>query len=462
MAISTNGADRRRNGRPPRPSLDVAAHANRRTCTCSAASDRSSVGVILFVLMVRCAPTVAPERVVERPVDAPHRRGRRDRARRRATPRPTAPPRRCSPPSSPTRSSTGCPGRPLPDVDAVGRDHPGRHLRDVVRAAGDGPDPHLPHHPHRELRLRRHGRHARLAHRRPLRRQGLELLASPSPSASSVGVGTGAAIDVLVIRRFARSSRLVLTVATIGLAQILGAIGLIIGLALGTDALIGNIETPLSGSFFVRPYPIRGDHLLMLGVAPVVLAGLGWFLLAHRRRAGRAGRGGERGPRPAARRPRPPAPDHRVGRRRRRCPPSPSSPRRRSPASCPRRSSAPRPSCPVSPSPSSPASSRCRSPLAGGIGLGIAEWTIRWNVQAESIFDVTFLVVILGRPAAPHGERSTRAETGESSWDSAGVLKPIPSELRDAARGALGSTRPRRRRRCCGRLRAAHLQPVDA
>ena len=102
----------------------------------------------------------------------------------------------------------------------------------------------------------------------------------------AVGVATGAAVDVLVIRRFARSSRLVLTVASIGLAQILGAIGLIIGLMLGTDALIGNIETPLSGSWFVRPYPIRGDHVLMLAAAPVVLIGLGWFLL--RTDAGRA------------------------------------------------------------------------------------------------------------------------------------------------------------------------------
>ena len=60
----------------------------------------------------------------------------------------------------------------------------------------------------------------------------------------------------------------------------------IIGLLLGTDALIGNIETPLSGSWFVRPYPIRGDHILMLAATPVVLAGLGWFLL--RTDAGRA------------------------------------------------------------------------------------------------------------------------------------------------------------------------------
>jgi branched-chain amino acid transport system permease protein len=68
--------------------------------------------------------------------------------------------------------------------------------------------------------------------------------------------------------------------------------------------------------------------------------------------------------------------------------------------------------------------------LAAGLGLGIAEWTIRWNVTAESIFDVTFLIVILA-VLLTRRDRSTRADTGETSWDSAGVLKPVPRELRD-------------------------------
>jgi branched-chain amino acid transport system permease protein len=67
--------------------------------------------------------------------------------------------------------------------------------------------------------------------------------------------------------------------------------------------------------------------------------------------------------------------------------------------------------------------------LAAGLALGIAEWTVRWNIHAESIFDITFLVIILGALLLRR-DRLTRAETGESSWDSAGVLKPIPAELR--------------------------------
>jgi branched-chain amino acid transport system permease protein len=102
----------------------------------------------------------------------------------------------------------------------------------------------------------------------------------------AVGVATGAAVELVVVRRFAKSSRLVLTVATIGLAQLLGAIGLSIGVGLGTDTLLGNIDTPISGSFFLRPYPIRGDHILLICVAPVILAGLGWFLI--RTNTGRA------------------------------------------------------------------------------------------------------------------------------------------------------------------------------
>jgi branched-chain amino acid transport system permease protein len=244
----------------------------------------------------------------------------------------------------------------------------------------------------------------------------------------AVGAASGALVDIVVIRRFARSSRLVLTVATIGLAQILGAIGLIIGVALGTDALIGNIDTPISGSFSIRPYPIRGDHLLMLGLAPVALSSLGWFLL--RTDAGRAVRAAAenqdralllgvpvrrlqtivwavagalatatfitKAPFTGV------VPDALVG------------------------------ATAILPGLAVAVIARFQSlpvALAAGIGLGITEWTIRWNVQAESIFDVTFLVVILAALLL-RKERATRAETGESSWDSAGVLKPVPSELR--------------------------------
>ena len=64
-----------------------------------------------------------------------------------------------------------------------------------------------------------------------------------------------------------------LVVATIGLAQILGAIGLGILIRLGATGLIGDIQTPLSASFFVRPFPVRGERARTVrvrqpGIAP--------------------------------------------------------------------------------------------------------------------------------------------------------------------------------------------------
>src|SRR5690606_20156577 len=213
------------------------------------------------------------------------------------------------------------------------------------------------------------------------------------------------------------------------LAQILGAIGLVISMRLGLDAFVGNIETPISGSFFVRPYPVRGDHLLMLALAPVALGLLGWFLLGTD--AGRAVRAAAenqdralllgvpvrrlqtivwalagalstatfvtKAPFTGV------VPDALVG------------------------------ATTILPGLAVAVIARFQSlpvALVGGIGLGIAEWTIRWNVTAESVFDVTFLVGILVALLL-RKERLTRAETGESSWDSAGVLKPVPRELRD-------------------------------
>ncbi|HWB65409.1 MAG TPA: ATP-binding cassette domain-containing protein [Mycobacteriales bacterium] len=94
------------------------------------------------------------------------------------------------------------------------------------------------------------------------------------------GAVVGALTELLVIRRFARTSRLILTVATIGLAQLLGGIQVLLPRWLGGSTLIGGFSTALSGhSLNVGPVLFTGDDLLAVAAVPFALIALGWFLL---------------------------------------------------------------------------------------------------------------------------------------------------------------------------------------
>ncbi|HKY16410.1 MAG TPA: ATP-binding cassette domain-containing protein, partial [Microthrixaceae bacterium] len=96
------------------------------------------------------------------------------------------------------------------------------------------------------------------------------------------GIAVGFLTERLVIRRFDKASRLVLTVATIGLTQVLGGIELLLPTwVFGDDSTVtlGGFETPLSEyRFTVGVDVIDGNHLLILAVVPVVVGGLAWFL----------------------------------------------------------------------------------------------------------------------------------------------------------------------------------------
>ena len=72
-----------------------------------------------------------------------------------------------------------------------------------------------------------------------------------------------------------------LTVATIGLAQLLGGIEFLLPKYVfeGSSPIQGAFETPLSSlEFDVGPALITGNHLIILAIVPVVVGGLAWFL----------------------------------------------------------------------------------------------------------------------------------------------------------------------------------------
>jgi ABC-type branched-subunit amino acid transport system ATPase component/ABC-type branched-subunit amino acid transport system permease subunit len=100
-------------------------------------------------------------------------------------------------------------------------------------------------------------------------------------AACVVGILVGVIVERFVIRRFAGSSRLVLTVATIGLAQVLGGMQVLVPPMFGASALVTTFTTPLSSTQITTFFPvvIDGNDLLLLAFVPVVLGLLSWFLL---------------------------------------------------------------------------------------------------------------------------------------------------------------------------------------
>lgn len=87
----------------------------------------------------------------------------------------------------------------------------------------------------------------------------------------------GAASEMLIIRRFAKAPRLILTVATLGLSQILAFGQLALPSAFGFDTAPQDFAVPFDFKFEWFPLVFRGGHLLVVIVVPIIALGLGAF-----------------------------------------------------------------------------------------------------------------------------------------------------------------------------------------
>src|SRR3546814_19208237 len=66
-----------------------------------------------------------------------------------------------------------------------------------------------------------------------------------------------------------------------------------------------------------------------------------------------------------------------------------------------------------------------------GVGLGIMEAVIDWNMPNTPTFRyLAFLVVILAALLLPSGKLSRGQESAGSAWSSLGILKTTPLQLR--------------------------------
>jgi branched-chain amino acid transport system permease protein len=88
----------------------------------------------------------------------------------------------------------------------------------------------------------------------------------------------GALVELVVIRRFSRSPRLILTVATLGLAQLLSLGAVFIPMIWGKQPTANQVHFPLTLHFTIQPIVFSADYLVALIVAPLAMLGVAALL----------------------------------------------------------------------------------------------------------------------------------------------------------------------------------------
>jgi branched-chain amino acid transport system permease protein len=244
------------------------------------------------------------------------------------------------------------------------------------------------------------------------------------------GALVGGLTEVLVIRRFANASRLILTVASIGLAQVLGGFELLGSKAIDFVSLTGGFNIPLDISVDLGAKTLTGDEMLIIAVVPFVIAFIAWFLLrtdagvAVRAAAENADRALLYG-----------IPIKRLSTIVWIIAGSLSALTfiMKSPFTGIAPGAASQGPTVLLPALAAAVVARMESlPAAfiAGVSLGVVEQLVRWNYSdTPSMVNVVFLAIILGALLLQKNKLS-RAHEGGGTWSATGIIKPIPRELR--------------------------------
>jgi len=94
----------------------------------------------------------------------------------------------------------------------------------------------------------------------------------------AAAVVVGGVIELAIVRRFFRSPRLILTVATIGLAQLLTFCSLMLPRVWGETPLNSRIDAPLSWRADISPFIFDGDYPVAWVLAPLAMLLVAAFL----------------------------------------------------------------------------------------------------------------------------------------------------------------------------------------
>ncbi|MCU1361491.1 MAG: ABC-type branched-chain amino acid transport system, permease component [Ilumatobacteraceae bacterium] len=92
----------------------------------------------------------------------------------------------------------------------------------------------------------------------------------------------GAVVEMAIVRRFRHSPRLVLTVATLGISQLMVVLGILVPRWWGRNLASERITPPLDWKLTVGTFILNSNDLIALIVAPVAIGGVAWFLARSR------------------------------------------------------------------------------------------------------------------------------------------------------------------------------------
>ncbi|HZT66598.1 MAG TPA: ABC transporter permease [Acidimicrobiales bacterium] len=92
------------------------------------------------------------------------------------------------------------------------------------------------------------------------------------------GVVLGVLVEFLIIRRFARASRMVLTIATIGIAEVLTILEVGMPSFFNAHVPPQTFPSPFNFGFNIGPVRFQGNDVLAMVTVPVVVFLLAWFL----------------------------------------------------------------------------------------------------------------------------------------------------------------------------------------
>ena len=98
------------------------------------------------------------------------------------------------------------------------------------------------------------------------------------PVGLAAGLLLGVLVEFVIIRRFAKAPRLILTVATIGIAQLLTVVEIGMPTWFGVAAPPQTFPSPFNFHFSVGAVTFHGNDVLAMAMVPLVIAGLAWFL----------------------------------------------------------------------------------------------------------------------------------------------------------------------------------------